>query len=287
MTSLTFLGRFARRGGTRRPAGLLLTVGLGLALALALAAVLSRWLVPDDPYATELSLRLRAPGSDGYPLGSDQLGRDVLSRVLAGLPWSLGIGAVSTVVGASIGTAIGLGAGWSTGWLRTVLTRFIDLTISFPYLVLAIAIVAVVGRGFWPLALTLGLVSWPIYARVVYAETLGLRAREYVLAARLAGASSVRTLLTHVLPGLRPTLQVLCAFQFADMLVAESGLSFLGLGAPLGTPTWGNMLSDSRAYLVDAPWLMLVPAAAIVLAVVAANLIGDGLSARSHRRSLR
>lgn len=286
MTGLTFVGRYARRAGrARRPLGPLLALGLGLAVILALVAVFATALAPADPYATDLPDRLRAPGTAGHLLGTDQLGRDLLSRVLAGFPWSLGIGLVSTVVGAATGTVIGLVAGWSTGWPRIVLTRLVDLAISFPYLVAAIAIVALVGRGFWPLALTLGLVSWPIYARVVYAETLGLRTREYVLAARLVGASSPRILLTHVLPGLRPTLQVLCAFQFADMLVAESGLSFLGLGAPLGTPTWGNMLADSRGYLVDAPWLLLAPAAAIVLAVVAANLVGDGLSARAHARS--
>lgn len=287
MSVLSFVGRYARGRAGRRGAGGMLTVGLALAALLAIIALTRSVLAPADPYATDLVDRLAAPLSPGHLLGTDQLGRDLLSRVLAGFGWSLGIGLVATALGATIGTTIGLLAGWSTGWPRTVLTRLVDLMISFPYLVIAIAIVAVVGRGFWPLALTLGLVSWPIYARVVYAETLSLRTREYVLAARLVGASPARTLFTHVVPGLRPTLQVLCAFQFADMLVAESGLSFLGLGAPLGTPTWGNMLADSRAYLVDAPWLLLAPAAAIVLAVVAGNLIGDGLTARRNARTQR
>jgi peptide/nickel transport system permease protein len=279
-SALTFAGRAERRRGVS--GGLGLGLGLGLAVLLGVVALTQSVFAPADPYATDLPNRLAGPGSPGHLLGTDQLGRDLLSRVLAGFGWSLGIALLATAVGAGIGTAVGLLAGWSTGWPRTVLTRLVDLVISFPYLVIAIAIIAVVGRGFWPLALTLGLVSWPIYARVTYAETLSLRARPYVLAARLVGASAARTLVTHVLPGLRPTLQVLCALQFADMLVAESGLSFLGLGAPLGTPTWGNMLSDSRGYLVDAPWLLLAPATAIVLAVVAANLIGDGLTARGR-----
>jgi peptide/nickel transport system permease protein len=285
--TLTFTGRYAAR--RQRPAGRsrrvvpTLVVGLVLAAGLLLVALAQTWLVPYDPAATALADRLRPPGG-GHLLGTDQLGRDVFSRVLTGFRWSLGVGVVATTVGAIIGTTIGIVAGWSTGWPRAVLTRVVDLAISFPYLVIAIVVVALVGRGFWPLALTLGVVTWPTYARVVYAETLSLRTREYVLAARLVGASPARTLASHVLPGLRPTLLVLCAFQFADILVAESGLSFLGLGAPLGSPTWGNMLAESRAYLVDAPWLLLAPAGAIVLAVVTANLLGDGLSARARSR---
>lgn len=288
MTGLTFTGRYAARraraaGREPRRAAPTLLVGLVLATGLVLVALAQAWLVPYDPGATALADRLSAP--DGaHLLGTDQLGRDLLSRVLTGFRWSLGVGVIATAVGATIGTTIGIVAGWSTGWVRSLLTRVVDLAISFPYLVIAIVVVALIGRGFWPLALTLGAVTWPTYARVVYAETLSLRTREYVLAARLVGASPTRTLLTHVLPGLRPTLLVLCAFQFADILVAESGLSFLGLGAPLGDPTWGNLLAESRAYLVDAPWLLLAPAGAIVLAVVTANLLGDGLSARRGRR---
>jgi peptide/nickel transport system permease protein len=280
---LSFPSRYAN-GRTGRPSRRLaptLVVGLVLAAGLLVVALAQQVLVPYDPYATNLINRLSPPGSAGHLLGTDQLGRDVLSRVLTGFPWSLGVGVIATAVGATIGTTIGIVAGWSVGWLRAFLTRVVDLAISFPYLVIAIVVVALVGRGFWPLALTLGAVTWPTYARVVYAETLSLRTREYVLAARLAGASSLRILITHVLPGLKSTLLVLCAFKFADILVAESGLSFLGLGAPLGAPTWGNMLADSRAYMLNAPWLLLAPAAAIVLAVVTANLLGDGLSARS------
>lgn len=144
--------------------------------------------------------------------------------------------------------------------------------------------IAVLGRGFVPLVATLSIASWPLFARVVYAETLGLREREYVLAARLSGIRGRRALLIHVVPGLRPTLLVMAAFTFADMLIAESALSFLGIGAPLAEPTWGNMLSESRLYLVDAPWMMLAPAATIVLAAVTGNLIGDGLAARARQR---
>ncbi|HIY41126.1 MAG TPA: ABC transporter permease, partial [Candidatus Nocardiopsis merdipullorum] len=230
--------------------------------------------------------RLVSPGPD-HLLGTDQLGRDLAGRVLSGFAWSLGIGAVATLLAMVIGITIGILGGWYPGVVRAVLNRVIDIGISFPFLVVAVTVVAVVGRGFWPLALTLGVVSWPTVARVVYAETLGLREREYVVAARLIGVRSPRSILTHLLPALRPTLQVIAAFTFADLLVAESGLSFLGLGAPLGDATWGNMLADSRAYLVSAPWMMLVPATVIVLAVLSANLLGDGLSAQDRLRNRR
>ncbi|MFL6118433.1 dipeptide/oligopeptide/nickel ABC transporter permease/ATP-binding protein [Actinophytocola sp.] len=257
-------------------------VGLGIAALLGVLAVIQPVLAPANPYAADLPHRLAAPDWPSHLLGTDQLGRDVLSRVLAGFPWSLGISLVATIVGAAIGTLVGLLAGWRTGWSRAVLTRLIDLMIAFPYLVVAVVVVALAGHGFWPLALTLGLVTWPSYARVTYAETLSVRTRPYVLVARLTGAASARILVTHVLPALGATLRVLCALQFAEVIIAESGLSFLGLGAPLGTPTWGNMLADSRAHLVDAPWLLLGPGIAIVLAVTAANLVGTDSAIRGQ-----
>ncbi|MEU6075771.1 ABC transporter permease [Micromonospora sp. NPDC047074] len=280
--------RMFRFGGARRGGGPV-TLGIGVALALGLVtvALVAPLLNLADPMQTDLTRRLNPPGTPGHLLGTDQLGRDVLSRVLAGARWSLGIGSTAMLLGVTIGVSLGVAAAWSRSWLRTVLTRAIDIGISFPYLVTAITVVAVVGRGFWALALTLGLVCWPPVARVVYAETLGLREREYVLAARLMGVRAVSTVANHVLPALRPTVQVMAAFTFAEMMISESGLSFLGLGAPLGEPTWGNALSESRSYLATAPWMMLAPAGAIVIAVLAANLIGDGLTARSRRRGER
>ncbi len=139
------------------------------------------------------------------------------------------------------------------------------------------AIIAVAGHGFWALTLVLGLVAWVSFARVVFAETMAIKKREYITAARLLGIPGWRIVSTYVLRALRPTLTVMFAFIFADLLVAEAGLSFLGLGAPLGEPSWGNMLADSQANLFDAPWMMYAPAAAVVMTVLAANLIGDGL----------
>jgi peptide/nickel transport system permease protein len=237
------------------------------------------------PVEVDPSRRLRAVGEEGSLLGTDQLGRDLFHWTIAGFAWSGSVAAVAATLVTMIGLVIGLTAGSSRGALQAVAARLIDTTLSLPYLVIAVAIMAAVGRGFWPLAITLGSVSWPIFARVVYAETRGLMQREYVKAARLLGVSRLRTLLTHVLPGLRNTIMVMWAFMFADLLVAESGLSFLGIGAPLGTPSLGNILADGRLYLLVAPRMVIVPAAAIVLAVTAANMIGDGVAVHHRQRA--
>ena len=255
--------------------------------ALIFIAIFQPFFYRVDPAYSDLGLRLQSPSLSGGWFGTDALGQDVYSRVIAGFRWSLGIGAIGTALGGAIGLTLGISAAWNRGRLRTFLSRVIDIGISFPYLIIAVTIVTVIGRGFWPLALTLGLVCWPTIARVVYAETLTLREREYVTAARLFGISGIRSIFTHILPALRPTIQVVAAFTFADLLIAESGLSFLGLGAPLGTPTWGNMLNDSRAYMETAPWMMLGPVAAIILTIYTANLLGEGLNAREQMRSTR
>src|SRR5699024_4220176 len=143
-------------------------------------------------------------------------------------------------------------------------------------------IMAVIGRGFLPMSLTLGIVSWPLVARVAYAETLGLMKRDFILASKLAGDSKIRTIFVHVIPGIRNSLLVIGAFMFADLVIAESGLSFLGIGVPLGEASVGSMLADGREYMAQAPYLILVPGVTIVLMVVAANLIGDGISARTR-----
>lgn len=267
--------RMLRTEDVRVPA--LLIAGL---IGLGAVLILTFWgeqLSGFEAAKQDLRARLLGPFTDGHYLGTDRLGKDVAARVAAGFRWSIPVGALATVIAATVGTTIGVVAGWNEGWLRAVLSRFMEVAISFPYLVLAVAVITVAGRGFLALSLTLGLVAWVSFARVVYAETLKIRQREYVTAARLMGMPGIRIVLTYVLRALRPTLVVMMAFIFADLLVAEAGLSFLGLGAPLGEPSWGNMLAASRLNLFDAPWTMYGPAAAVVLAVLTANLIGDGL----------
>lgn len=240
-----------------------------------------------DPYVGDLLERFSAIGAGGHLLGTDNLGRDVWSRLLEGIRWSVSAAGIATLIAFVIGSIVGLTAAQFPGWVRTVLNQIVDMALAFPSLIIAIIVVAVVGRGFWPLTITLGLVSWPVFARVVFAESLSLLERDYVVAARAFGARPAAILVGHVLPGLRPTLSVVLAFHFADMLVAESALSFLGLGAPLGVPTWGNLLQESRDYLLVAPWLLAVPCAGIIYVVVTINFIGDGLASNARRRGLR
>lgn len=259
----------------------------GTAIAALLLAITMVVVIvpPPGAEAGNLMMRWKAPFEDGYLLGSDQLGRSLWARVIAGMPWSLGIAFTATSIALGLGTVLGLVAAWTPGPTRRVIQHLIDTVIAFPSLVLAVTVIALLGRGFWPLAATLGLATWPIAARVVYAEAMSIAKRDYVVAAQLAGVGGWTTLATHVLPALRPTLLVMFAFTFADMLIAESALSFLGLGVPLSAPSWGNMLSESSEYLVEAPQMMLVPAGAIVTAVVGMNLIGDGIAARARKRA--
>lgn len=255
-----------------------LWLGVVLAGLLLAATIASDSLQPADPAKTNLLGRFTEPGADGYWLGSDNLGRDLLARVLAGLQWSLGAAALATAISATIGTTLGLIAAEYSGRVRTVILQITDLVLAFPGLIVAICVIAVVGQGFWPLVLTLGFLSWPPFARVIYAEGLSLSSRGFVTAARLSGSSRASILVRHWLPALSGTLGVMLAFHFAEMLIAESALSFLGLAAPVGEPTWGNMLAESRPHLFRAPWMLYVPAGAIVIAVLAANFIGDGLA---------
>lgn len=270
---------------TRAASGnLLLTLGLVIVAGLTVGTLAVLLDPPDGAFRGSLIARFREPFGD-YLFGTDQLGRSLLDRVAAGMPWSLGIALVATAIAVSVGTVMGLAAAWFPGWPRKVIQQLVDTVIAFPSLVIAVTVIALLGRGFWPLAVVLGLATWPIAARVVYAEALSVIKRDYVLAAKLSGVDGAVILWTHVLPALRPTLLTMFAFTFADMLIAESALSFLGLGVPLTAPSWGNMLSESREYLVNAPHMMLVPAGAIVLAVVALNLIGDGIALRSRKRA--
>jgi len=237
--------------------------------------------------ARDLSLRLLPPGAHGHLLGTDGLGRDILARLVLGARYTFGIAALATLIAASIGIALGLLAVVGPGWFRTLVSRIVDLTIAFPSLVLAIVMVGMLGRGNLVLAMALGLFYWPTLARVTLAQGRGVEAQQYVTAARLFGVSRMRIVLFHILPGIAPTVSVVIAFQFANLLISTAGLSFLGLGPPLGVPEWGAMLAEARAELTRAPWLLLGPGLAVALTVILANLIGDELASgtRAHRRS--
>lgn len=261
-----------------------LIVGGALFALVLLAAVFSRALQTHDPGQGDLTARLLDIGTRGHLLGTDQMGRDVWSRLVAGLQWSMACAFTANLLNLVIGTGLGLLAAERPGLARDAARQLTDTFQAFPSLIAAIVVVVVIGEGFVPLVLTLGLLSWPIFMRVVYAEASSLYARDYVKAAQIAGVGRLAIMVGHVLPGLRTSLLAIFALHFATLLIAESALSFLGVGAPLGVPTWGAMLAESREYVLVTPRLLLVPAGAIILAVITANLLGDGLSSRARLR---
>jgi ABC-type dipeptide/oligopeptide/nickel transport system permease subunit len=262
----------------QRPA----TVYAGAILLLIIAAAaFAPMLTAEDPLDQVLDRRLQSPrlvdAAGTHLLGTDHLGRDVASRLLFGARVSLIIGLVTVVLSGTAGTGLGLWAGFRGGLVDETVMRLVDVQNTFPFIVLAIAIVAVFGPKLPVLILTLAIWGWASYARVVRAEVLSLKEREYVVAARAAGAGEWRILTRHLLPGLLPTLIVLSTFQVAQMIIAESSLSFLGLGVQPPTPTWGSMLADGRGHLDDAWWIATFPALAIMATVLAINILGDAL----------
>ncbi len=259
----------------------LVVVGGLLLLAVVLACVAAPLLTPDDPVKTSFSQRVRPPllfgGQVAHPLGTDNLGRDILARILYGGRTSLLLAAAAVVLAAVMGVLLGLVTGFLGGRLDDLLMRLADIQLAFPVIMLAIAIIAVVGTSPAALVGVLALSGWVIYARTVRASVLTLRDRDFVEAARALGASTPRLIFRHVLPNSLSPILVLSSAQFATMVLLEGGLSFLGLGVQLPQPSWGNMLAEGRDYLSNAWWLATVPGLMISLVVLGANLLGDGL----------
>lgn len=240
------------------------------------AAVIGPWLVPFDPSAQELALRLEGP-SRLHWLGLDELGRDILARIMAGARVSLFVGVVVVSVSASVGALMGSLAGYYGGVVDEIISRVIDILLAFPGLLLAIALVAVLGPSLTNVALALSLIGWVGYARVVRAQVLQAREFEYVAAARAIGAATPRILIRHVLPAALPALTVQATLGMGGAILSEAALSFLGLGVQPPTPSWGAMLNYGRAHVLDAPHLTVFPGLAIALVVLGLNLLGDSL----------
>lgn len=254
-------------------------IGLAVLAAVALAAALAPWIAPADPGAIDLAAGLRGP-SPAHPLGHDRLGRDLASRLAHGAAVSLAVAAAAVTMSATIGTVVGLAAGMRGGWIDELAMRIVDVLLAFPGILLAIAIAAVRGPSLGNVVFALSAMGWTGYARLVRAETMSIRGRPHVEAAIALGAPPARVVLRHVLPLLAGPLAVQVTFGFAGAIVAESSLSFLGLGTAPPTPSWGAMLAEGRAFLLVAPHAMLVPASAIFATVLAVNVVGDALRDR-------
>jgi peptide/nickel transport system permease protein len=255
-------------------------VALAGAIFLVLVAVVSLMapvLAPHDPIETNLSMRLAPPGTPDYPLGADELGRDMLSRLIWGGRISLLIGFSAVMVAMILGVGIGLLAGYFGGWTDSVVMRLIDVLMAFPAILLAITIVASLGPGLRNAMLAVSIVGIPYYARIVRGNTLSLREQEFIQAARVTGAPKTRIMFRHVFPNTMAPLIVAATLDVGWFIMAAAGLSFLGLGAQPPTAEWGVMLSTGRQFIRNAPHLSILPGSAIFLVVLALNFLGDGL----------
>jgi ABC-type dipeptide/oligopeptide/nickel transport system permease subunit len=266
--------RLFRRSPTALAGGLIL-------LAVVVASLGAPFLTSADPVKPTFGRRLTPPwglgGSSAYPLGADNLGRDIYARLLYGGRISLALAASAVVLAAGAGVGVGLLAGSVGGRVDDFIMRLADVQLAFPVIMLAIAIVAVVGTSHLALVSVLALSGWVLYARTVRANVLTIRQLEYVEAARTLGASDLRIVVRHILPNTLASILVIGSSQFATMVLLESGLSFLGMGIQPPQPSWGLMLAEGRDYLSNAWWLATVPGIAISLVVLGANLLGDGL----------
>lgn len=252
------------------------TLGAVLFAAIVALALIGNRLTPYDPVAINTAIRLTEPGPP-YWLGTDHFGRDILSRLLAGAHLSLLIGLVSVSLAVGVGLVLGLPAGYTGGWLDMLVMRAMDLLLSFPSVLLALGIVAIIGPSLVNVMLAVGIASIPAYTRLVRASVLTVRALPYIEAAQSIGCSQLRILVRHILPNILAPLIVLATLGTAGAILTGAALSFLGLGAQPPTPEWGAILSEARNYMRLGWWLTVFPGLAIAVTVLALNLLGDGL----------
>ncbi|MCR6487519.1 ABC transporter permease [Amycolatopsis sp. OK19-0408] len=267
------------RAVLRTKLGLIAVTVLALMVLVALFAPL---IAPYDPGAQDLLVRLHPPawttgGDASHLLGTDQLGRDILSRLCYGARVSLLVGACAALLAGVVGAAVGLVAGFLGGWFDRILMRIADIQLAFPSILLALAIVGFLGSGLWYVVLVLGFTGWVSYARVIRAEVLSLRTREFVTEARAIGVTDLTIMRRHLLPNVLAPLATIGTLHVAAAIVAESSLSYLGLGVPKRTVTWGGMLADGQLYLGTSWWVAVFPGVALMLTALAVNITGDVL----------
>jgi peptide/nickel transport system permease protein len=254
----------------------------GLLLVIIASAVLAPWVVPKDPFAVDVRHRLAPPAwmAGGTPenlLGTDQVGRDLLSRVIYGGRISLVVGVAAVLISASLGVLLGLGAGYVAGRTDAVIMTIINVMLTFPFILLALAVIAVLGPSLPNMIIVLGVAGWPLYARVVRAETRSIRERDFIAASRALGLGHLRIVFRQILPNLASTIVVIATLEVARVIILESFLSFLGLGVQPPTPAWGNMLGEGRVYMLNSWWIAAFPGLAIFVTTLGINLMGNAL----------
>jgi peptide/nickel transport system permease protein len=251
-------------------------------LVVAIAAIAATEITPNDPFDIKLLQRLKPPGyvnsaGDTFWLGTDTLGRDVYARLVYGARVSLIVGLSAVLISGTLGLLLGLLSGFFGGWIDDVIMRIADIQLSFPTILLALAIMAVLGGGLDKLIIVLGLTGWVQYGRIVRGQVLSIKQEEFILAARATGERNWRIVFQHILPNIWSPIIVIASFSVATNIVAEASLSFLGVGVPPSVPSWGTMLADGRQYIGLAEWLTIPPGVAISLTVLSINILGDWL----------
>ena len=252
-----------------------------LMIVLVIPALFADFISPHDPYKAYLRNRLEPPlffgGTTEFILGTDKLGRDVLSRIMHGAKYALAISLVGILLGAVVGTFLGLVAGYYRGWLEALIMRVVDITFALPSILLALALASVSGPSFQLVIFVVIFVIWGFFARQIRAETLVLRERDFIARARVSGASNARILRKYLLPNVMNTIVVLATLQIGVVVVLEATLSFLGIGIPRPTPAWGLLVADGRQLIVSSWWISFFPGMAILLTVLSVNKLGDNL----------
>ena len=265
--------RLALRQLTRRPAAVF---GGAVLLTVLVLALLAPWLAPYDPLATSWSAVRKAP-SAAHWFGTDEVGRDLLSRVIWGARASLSAGLVAVLIAVAVGLPLGMVAGYLGGWIDMVIGRLTDAMLAIPFLILAIALAAFLGPSLSNAMIAIGVTATPLFVRLARGQVLQARAEDWVEAARSVGNPRARILVRHILPNILPPVMVQATLTIASAIIAEASLSFLGLGQQPPAPSWGSMLNTAQRFLTQAPWMALFPGAAIFLTVLAFNLFGDAL----------
>lgn len=254
-----------------------------LLLLVIIPALFAPWLPLPDPLKNDLAAAFSAPGGQ-HLLGTDQLGRDLLSRILAGTRLSLMVVLLAAVIAAVIGSVLGMIAGYTGGWLDALIMRLMDIQLAVPFILLILLVMALFGASLTNIILIMGVTSWAIYARVARAKTLEIRELEYIESVKAMGFSTPRILLRHVLPNLMTPLIVLLTLDIPRLIVLEASIGFLGMGIQPPTPTLGNLIGEGRSYMLLAQWLVLYPGLVIAALVICCNLLGDSLLRKTHTR---
>ncbi|MFD2211406.1 ABC transporter permease [Virgibacillus halophilus] len=252
-------------------------LGLLIIIVLLIISIFGQWMTPFDPLHAEFSNKLLPPMTDGHLLGTDQLGRDIFSRIIGGAKVSVIIGVSTVFIAGLIGTAVGIIAGFFRGWIDVILMRIVDVQLSFPFILLVLVINAVIGTGLRNIVISLAIGGWVIFARVIRSEVLAIREKEFITACIATGVTRLEILVKHIVPSLFTPMIILGSLQIGTYIIAEASVSFLGFGVQPPIPAWGNMLNEGKDYIFSSWWLITFPGLAIIITTLGVNLFGDWL----------